>query len=238
MKVAIIGYGKMGKEIEKILLDRGHSVFAKLRSTDSIEAIRGADVAIEFTRPENAVDNITFCLQNQIPVVVGTTGWLDQLPEIEKVANDRKGALLWASNFSLGVNVFFELNSYLAKLMNKVEGYDIDVKEIHHTEKLDAPSGTGITIAEGVIEQTDGLNSWENAKKSQKRGGTVLNIESLRLSDVPGTHEVTYSSEIDQIKIEHIAHNRVGFAKGSVIAAEYLHGKQGVYTMKDVLNIN
>lgn len=237
MKVAIVGYGKMGKEIEKILLERGHSVSAKLRSTDDISMVLGSDVAIEFTRPESAIDNISFCLKNNVPVVVGTTGWLEQLGEMEALVEETKGALLYASNFSLGVNIFFELNEYLAKMMDTVDGYNVDVQEIHHTEKLDAPSGTGISIAEGIINNSSEFTSWENAKKSQKSGGSVLNIESLRLPNVPGTHEVVYDSEIDKISIEHVAHNRIGFAKGSVVAAEFLHGKQGVYTMKDVLNI-
>jgi 4-hydroxy-tetrahydrodipicolinate reductase len=237
MKIALIGYGKMGKEIEKIILQRGHEVHAKLTSKDELKDVIGADVAIEFTRPESTVKNMEFCIEHAIPVVVGTTGWMDQLDDLSEKVDAKKGGLLYASNFSLGVNIFFEINEYLAKLMDQVDGYSRSVLEIHHTEKLDAPSGTGISLAEGIIENTTNLYSWENCDLNKSTSESTLNIESQRLPNVPGTHEVYYQSEIDDIEIKHTAHSRVGFAKGAVIAAEYLLGKQGVFTMKDVLKI-
>lgn len=238
MKIALIGYGKMGKEIEAIALKRGHSVPVKINSSnapDAFSELKNCDVAIEFTKPEAAVQNIKSCFSQNIPVVAGTTGWYAHFDEIKKICTDTNQTLLHATNFSVGVNIFFEINKRLALLMNEQTDYDVTVEEIHHTQKLDAPSGTAITIAEGIIQHIDRKKSWKNgdAKESDQ-----LNIFSQRLDTVPGTHIVTYSSDIDDIQISHVAHNRKGFATGAVLAAEFLKDKKGIYTMKDVLKLN
>lgn len=234
MKVGLIGYGKMGKAIEEILVERGHEVILKISHTPSSEEVKELDVAIEFSRPEYAFENLNILLKAGIPTICGTTGWLEQLSEIEKITLANNTAFLYASNFSLGVNLFFELNQQLAKMMNKYRNeYNIHLEEIHHTQKLDAPSGTAITIAEGIINQT----SYDNWSMEQD-GETIIPIEAKRIEDVPGTHIVKYTSSVDTIEISHTAHNRKGFALGAVIAAEWIADKHGIFTMKDVLELN
>ena len=237
MKIALFGYGKMGKVIEKIALERGHEITARVSSAQHKEEfdLSTTDVVIEFSRPESAVENISYCLNNNLPVIVGTTGWYDNFDELSQLCQQKNGAFIWATNFSLGVNIFFELNKQLARIMNQQSAYEAEVVEIHHTEKLDAPSGTGISICEGIIEETDKYAQWENVKKSQIEKNQTLSIESLRLPKVPGTHEVKWSSEIDTIEIKHTAHNREGFGLGAVVAAEWILNKQGIFTMQDVL---
>jgi len=232
MKIALLGYGRMGKEIEKIALQRGHEIVIKSTGENTYD-INEADVAIDFSVPASAYNNISNCINNNVPVVSGTTGWLDRYNEIVDLCNEKNGAFIYASNFSLGVNVFFELNKQLAKMMSTLEQYNITIEEIHHTQKLDAPSGTAITLAEGIIENTN-KKAWELDGKTSEDN---IPIKALRTPDVPGTHTVTYTSEVDTIDIKHTAHNRQGFALGAVIAAEWLHNKTGVYTMRDVLNL-
>jgi len=233
MNIALLGYGRMGKEIEKIALERGHQIVLRKDNNQDIN-LANADVAIDFSIPDAAFDNITTCFKNNVPVVSGTTGWLHKFDDAKAICKENKGAFIYASNFSVGVNLFFELNKQLAKLMNTTKEYSVDMEEIHHTKKLDAPSGTAITLAEGIIENSD-KESWELDKKSDE---TVIPIVAKRIPDVPGTHSISYSSDVDTIEIKHTAHNRKGFALGAVIAAEWLVGKQGVFTMKDVLNIS
>lgn len=232
MKIALLGYGRMGKEIEKVALHRGHEIVLKISDGTAYE-IRKADVAIDFSIPTAAYDNISNCINNNVPVISGTTGWLDHYDAIEKLCVDKKGAFIYASNFSLGVNIFFELNKQLATLMNTVEGYNTSIEEIHHTRKLDAPSGTAITLAEGIIEDSE-KTSWELEGKVSEN---TIPIRAKRIPDVPGTHTISYDSDIDSIEIKHTAHNRQGFALGAVVAAEWLQHRKGVFTMKDVLNI-
>ncbi|HIP36766.1 MAG TPA: 4-hydroxy-tetrahydrodipicolinate reductase [Crocinitomix sp.] len=238
MKVALFGYGKMGKEIETILLDRGHSISHKTKSDTMLNELdfSDTDVVIEFSTPNSAKTNIAFCLTHQLPVVVGTTGWYNHLNEIKDICLQNNGALLYGTNFSIGVNIFFKVNEYLAQIMNKFEDYQCEVKEIHHTEKLDAPSGTGITIANQIIEHLDRLNHWENVSQNELINEQVLPLVSERLPKVPGTHTVKYENDIDKIEFTHTAHNRKGFALGSVLAAEWLIDKTGIYEMKDVFN--
>lgn len=241
MKIALIGYGKMGKAIEQIAIQRGHEVVVKLNSTSPLSDLKNEsfDVAIEFTRPDSVVDNIVFCAENNIPVVVGTTAWRDQFQHVKEVIDKNNGAMLYASNFSVGVNVFFEINRKLAKLMNPHTTYNVSIEEIHHLQKLDAPSGTAVTIANDIINNVDILESWklgeEEAPEVTKQ---ELGITSFREPDVPGTHIVRYESEIDTIEILHEAHSRKGFALGAVIAAEFLNGKKGIFTMSDVLKFD
>ena len=233
MNIALLGYGRMGKEIEKIALERGHQIVLRKDNNQDIN-LANADVAIDFSIPNAAFDNITTCFKNNVPVISGTTGWLHKFDDAKEICKENKGAFIYASNFSVGVNLFFELNKQLAKLMNTTKEYSVDMEEIHHTKKLDAPSGTAITLAEGIIENSN-KESWELDKKSDE---TVIPIVAKRIPDVPGTHSISYSSDVDTIEIKHTAHNRKGFALGAVIAAEWLVGKQGVFTMKDVLNIS
>ncbi|PKG51451.1 4-hydroxy-tetrahydrodipicolinate reductase [Olleya sp. 1-3] len=232
MKIALLGYGKMGKAIETIALQRGHTIVIKT-SRDSDYNINDADVAIDFSVPSAAFNNISNCLNNQVPVISGTTGWLKQYDDIVSLCEKQKGAFIYASNFSLGVNIFFELNETLAKMMAKLNDYKLDIEEIHHTQKLDAPSGTAITLAEGIIKNNSAYKDWQLDTASDKN----IPIIAKRIPEVPGTHIISYTSPIDTIKIEHEAHNREGFALGAVIAAEWLADKTGVFTMKDVLNI-
>ena len=234
MKIALLGYGKMGKEIEKIALKRGHSIVIKA-DIDSIYDINYADVAIDFSVPTSAVGNITNCFNNNVPVISGTTGWLSQYNDVIEQCKAANGAFIYASNFSLGVNIFFEINKYLAKMMNQLNQYNVSIEEIHHTQKLDAPSGTAITLADGIIQNSD-FNNWTLAEDISKDG--EIPITAKRIENVPGTHTVTYESEVDRIDMIHIAHNRQGFALGAVIAAEWIIGKTGVFTMNDVLNIS
>ena len=233
MKIALLGYGKMGRTIEKIALQKGHEIVLKVdENTESFD-ITLADVAIDFSIPSVAYSNISTCLKNNVPVVSGTTGWLDKFEEATDLCKKNKGGFIYASNFSLGVNIFFELNEYLAKMMGNLSQYDISMEEIHHTQKLDAPSGTAISLAEDIIKHTN-KNSWA---LDVTNNNTEIPIIAKRIPEVPGTHTVEYKSEVDTIEIKHTAHNRGGFALGAVTAAEWLVGKHGVFTMKDVLGL-
>ena len=233
MKIALLGYGKMGKTIEQIALQRGHEIVLKIDETTKKYDITIADIAIDFSIPAVAFNNISNCLNNNIPIVSGTTGWLDKFEDATKLCNEKKGGFIYASNFSLGVNIFFELNEYLAKMMHNLGQYQISMEEIHHTKKLDEPSGTAITLAEGIIKNTH-KNNWAlNVTNNE----TEIPIVAKRIPDVPGTHSIEYKSDVDTINIKHTAHNRDGFALGAVIAAEWLVDKKGVYTMKDVLGL-
>ncbi|TXI61775.1 MAG: 4-hydroxy-tetrahydrodipicolinate reductase [Flavobacterium sp.] len=232
MKIALLGYGKMGKVIERIALERGHEIVLKKDHDNTFEGLLNADVAIDFSVPDSAVGNISECLNNDIPVISGTTGWLADYPKMKQLCEDKNGSFIYASNFSLGVNVFFELNEYLAKMMTNLKQYKVSMEEIHHTQKLDAPSGTAITLAEGVIKHTDYANWTLETPISNE-----IHIEAKRIENVPGTHSIFYDSEVDQIKIKHTAHSREGFALGAVVAAEWLVGKKGVFKMKDVLGL-
>ena len=234
MKIAILGYGKMGKVIEEIALQRGHSIDLKVNQTKlDFDLLSDCDVAIEFSAPESAVKNINKCFEANVPVVVGTTGWYAEFNAVqERCISENKG-LLYATNFSVGVNIFYEINKKLAALMDVNSQYDVKVKETHHLQKLDAPSGTAISIAEGIIDNLDRKDSWKNDLIVFEN---ELAIESIRTEDVPGTHVVKYESDIDFVEIKHEAKNRNGFAFGAVLAAEYIRGKKGVFTMKDVLS--
>lgn len=237
MKIGLFGYGKMGKVIEKIALNKGHEITARVTSSQPKESFdyTDTDVIIEFSRPENALENIHFCLQKNLPVVVGTTGWYDDLSAITEKCQASNGAILHATNFSLGVNIYFEMNRKLAEIMNHYTEYSAEVIEIHHTEKLDAPSGTGITACEGIIGSNTKYSKWENVKKSEISDDSTLSIVSERLPNVPGTHEVKWTSSIDTIELNHIAHSREGFGVGAVMAAEFLKENKGIFTMRDVL---
>ena len=231
MKIALLGYGKMGQAIEKIALERGHEIVLKKDEFNTYEGLTNADVAIDFSIPMVAVENISSCFHANVPVISGTTGWLDHYEEMVSLCKAKNGAFISSSNFSLGVNLFFELNDYLAKMMAKFDSYNVEMEEIHHTQKLDAPSGTAISLAKGVIENS-AYTKWtlEEPKSNE------IHIEAKRIGTVPGTHTVTYNSPIDSIEIKHTAHNREGFALGAVIAAEWIVGKKGIFSMKDVLN--
>lgn len=233
MKIALLGYGKMGKVIEKIASERGHEIVLKKTNDNSFEGLLDADVAIEFSIPQAAVENISMCLNNNIPVICGTTGWLENYHQIVELCEAKNGAFIYGSNFSLGVNLFFELNTYLAKIMQNTGQYKVSIEEVHHTQKLDAPSGTAITLAKDIIDNSD-YSSW--ALDKGKEDEVVINAK--RIENVPGTHTVFYSSEVDTIEIKHTAHNREGFALGAVLAAEWIIGKKGVFSMKDVLGLN
>lgn len=238
MKIALIGYGKMGKEIEKIALDRGHEIVLKIDITNpedlNIENLKKADVAIEFTIPASATANYKLCFEAGIPVVSGTTGWLEKLAEVHQWCKDLNGTFFHTTNFSLGVNIFFALNKKLAELMANHSEYTVEMKEIHHTQKLDAPSGTAITLAEGIIENIPTKNLWVNHSTGD---ASEIGIISEREGQVPGTHIINYDSDADYIEITHCAKNRKGLALGAVLAAEYSSGKKGVLTMNDLLNI-
>jgi|TARA_B110000971_G_scaffold16908_1_gene15619 4-hydroxy-tetrahydrodipicolinate reductase len=233
MKIALLGYGKMGKVIEKIALNRGHEVTLKIDKDSAPYDITTVDVAINFSTPDSAVENIRIALESGIPVISGTTGWLSEMESIKEVCNTHNGAFIYASNFSLGVNIFFELNKHLAKLMKNLTDYTVDLEEIHHTQKQDAPSGTAITLAEGILEHST-YDSWDLAPS---KDSSKLAITAKRIDAVPGTHTVNYDSEVDRISLTHTAHNREGFGLGAVVAAEWILGKTGVFTMNDVLNI-
>jgi 4-hydroxy-tetrahydrodipicolinate reductase len=235
MNIALIGYGKMGKEIEKIAIKRKHKIVLHVEKDNADlvteNDLKKADVAIEFTTPDTVVDNLKRCINAKLPVVVGTTGWYDYFPEVEKICLDKKSALFHATNFSVGVNLFFKVNKYLAELMNKYEEYDVSMEEIHHIHKLDKPSGTAITLANQVIDRLDRKTKWSIKEK----GPDTLFIKDIREGEVPGTHIIRYKSEVDSIEIMHEAHNRKGFALGAVLAAEFLKGKTGIYTMDDLI---
>lgn len=234
MKIALFGYGKMGKVIDKIAKKRGHKIIYRIDENSINYDLKKVDVAIDFSTPKAAFSNINMALENSIPIISGTTGWLNNYNKAVKLCNEKNGAFLYASNFSLGVNIFFEINRQLAKIMSNHPEYLIKMKEIHHIEKIDAPSGTAITLAESIIKETD-YQKWSLNKDFKEN---EISIEAQRLSDKTGTHEVIYKSDIDEIKIKHAAVNREGFGLGAVIAAEWLIGKKGVFSMKDVLNIN
>lgn len=232
MKIALLGYGKMGQVIERIATERGHEIVLKKDEFNTYDGLSNADVAIDFSVPMAAVDNISSCFHAKVPVVSGTTGWLEHYDEMAALCKELNGGFISSSNFSLGVNIFFGLNEYLAKLMAPFDSYKVEMEEIHHTQKLDAPSGTAISLAKGVIENSSYTNwTLENPKPNE------IHIEAKRIGTVPGTHTVAYNSVVDTIEIKHTAHNREGFALGAVIAAEWLAGKQGIFTMKDVLNL-
>lgn len=235
MNIALLGYGKMGKEIEAIALQRGHAIVLKVgksnAATFTLEDLKKADVAIEFSTPHTVTANIKTCFDAGVPVVVGTTGWYDSFMEIETECLQKNGALFHATNFSLGVNLFFKLNTYLAELMNKYDSYDVEMEEVHHIHKLDKPSGTAISLANQVIEKNDRKTKWSISDKSPE----TLFIKDVREGEVPGTHIIRYTSAIDDIEIMHKAHNRKGFALGAVMAAEYINGKKGIFTMKDLI---
>ncbi|KRD07374.1 4-hydroxy-tetrahydrodipicolinate reductase [Flavobacterium sp. Root901] len=233
MKIALLGYGKMGKVIERIALERGHEIVLKKDEFNTYDGLSTADVAIDFSVPTAAVNNISASFNANVPVVSGTTGWLEHYDEMIALCKEKNGGFISSSNFSLGVNIFFGLNEYLAKIMNQFDSYKVSMEEIHHIHKLDAPSGTAISLAQGVIQNSNYSNWTLDEAKSNE-----IRIEAKRIGEVPGTHTVNYDSPIDSIEIKHTAHNREGFALGAVIAAEWLAGKQGVFTMKDVLNLN
>jgi 4-hydroxy-tetrahydrodipicolinate reductase len=238
MNIALIGYGKMGKAIEEVALKAGHQIVSRIEKTDNFsEKLKGADVAIEFTNPEAAKSNIRHCFNSKVPVVVGTTGWYHDFEEISEMAKSMGVAMFYATNFSLGVNIFFELNKQLAKLMNQHQMYHPEIEEIHHLQKKDAPSGTAITLAEGLIANLDRKNSWVNRDLQTNAliNPLALDIYAKRIGEVPGTHTITYKSDIDEISITHQAFNRMGFASGAVKAAEWIIGKKGVFTMAEML---
>lgn len=239
MKIALIGYGKMGHEIEKIALSRGNEIVSIIdinnqEDFDSPEFL-SADVAIEFTRPETAFSNYKKCFERNVAVVAGTTGWLEHMPEIMKECQDNHQTFFYASNYSIGVTVFFALNKYLAKIMNKFPQYNVSIEETHHIHKLDSPSGTGITLAEGILENIDRKKQWKEGESGKPDD---LLIHSRREGEVPGIHEIIYESEVDSIHIKHDAKNRKGLAEGAVMAAEFTKGKKGFLTMKDMLDLD
>ena len=239
MNIIIFGYGKMGRAIEKIAIDRGHTIVGKVTIENRSEfdaglQLKNADVAIEFSEPEAAVDNIKLCLDHQLPVLSGTTGWLHHKPEIEAYTLKNNGTFFYASNFSIGVNLFFKLNKYLAGLMKKVDNYQVDMEEIHHTEKKDAPSGTAITLAEGILASDSTKKKWVNMPS---KANDELSIISKRVPDVPGTHTIRYASAVDELEIKHTALSREGFALGAVHVAEWIVDKKGILSMDDFLQI-
>jgi len=232
MNIALFGYGKMGKMIESLALQKNHTIVAKIDiDTKNIDFSK-IDVAIDFSQPSAAFDNIKMCLENQTPIISGTTGWLAKYDDAVALCNQNNGAFIYASNFSLGVNLFFELNDYLAKMMTNLRDYSVSLEEIHHTQKLDAPSGTAITLAEDIIKNTT-YTGW----KLDATEVRILPITAIREGNVPGTHSIIYQSTVDSIEIKHTAHSREGFALGALTAAEWIVGKHGVFKMKDVLNI-
>ncbi|MCY0969917.1 4-hydroxy-tetrahydrodipicolinate reductase [Chryseobacterium wangxinyae] len=233
MKIALVGYGKMGKIIDEIATKRGHEIVARLKETPTAENLNNPDVVIEFSLPEVAFDNIKTCLENKIPVICGTTGWLERKNEIENIAVQNGTAFLYGSNFSLGVNLFFALNEKLADLMKNVNEYSCQLEEIHHIHKLDAPSGTAISLAEGIISHNPKFDAWKLEETQDKQ----LGIFAIREDEIPGTHSVFYRSEVDEIEIKHTAYNRNGFALGAVVAAEWIKDKKGNFTMKNVLGL-
>ncbi len=246
MKIALIGYGKMGKAIHQIAQEKNERLGKKVydvsliidvdnRKSITKEELQQVDVAIEFTSPHTAVDNIKWCFDADVPVVVGSTGWTEKLDKIKQFAIDNNKAFLFAPNFSIGVNVFFEVNRYLAQIMNDLDEYDVSMEEIHHTEKKDAPSGTALHAALDVIHRLKRKSNWENVDTNDN---STLTIISKRIDNVPGTHVVTYESSIDKIDLIHTAHNRKGFAGGALLAAEWLQNKKGAFSMEDVLGFN
>ncbi|RZM30480.1 MAG: 4-hydroxy-tetrahydrodipicolinate reductase [Pedobacter sp.] len=246
MKLALLGYGKMGQIIERFALERGHEVVLKINVDNKEDLttanLSKADVAIDFSSPDAALANIYACFEANVPVVVGTTGWYGQLQEVKNDCLSGNNTLLYGSNFSIGVNLFFHINEVMAKIMNNYPQYDVQVEEIHHTQKLDSPSGTAMTIAEGIIDHMDSKSEWVNEVEGAELDKVPTNsqvlINSLRIGEVPGTHTVVYSSEVDDIELKHTAHSRAGFALGAVVAAEWLENKQGFYSIADIFNFN
>ncbi|WP_347156868.1 4-hydroxy-tetrahydrodipicolinate reductase [Pontibacter chitinilyticus] len=238
MRILLIGYGKMGKTIEQMALAKGHQIAGIVDHTNAEElqqyTAAQVDVAIEFTHPEAAFGNIAYCLQQQIPVVVGSTGWLNRFQEAVILCEQHQGAFFYASNFSVGVNLFFHFNEYIASKMQAYPAYEVGIKEVHHLQKVDKPSGTGITAAEGILSIYKNLKGWVSDNPEEKN---KLNITSEREPEVVGTHIVTYRSEVDTIELSHMAHSRAGFAAGALMAAEWLPSRRGVYGMKDMLNL-
>lgn len=238
MKIALIGYGKMGKAIEEIAIAKGHEIVLKIDASNTSdftkENVQKANVAIEFTGPHAAFENITKCIEWGVPVVSGSTGWLDNFEKAKKICEEKKGCLLYASNFSIGVNLFFEINKQVATLMEPYNNYDVSMTETHHTEKKDAPSGTAISLAEQILAKIGRKKKWVNEASSE---ASDLMIHSKRRDPTPGTHTVTYESPIDSIEITHTAHTRKGFASGALLAAEFANQKMGIFTMKDVLGL-
>lgn len=238
MKIAMIGYGKMGKTIEKLANEMGHELVLKIGSHNSsdltIENLQKADVAIEFSVPTTAFGNLKKCIEAGVPVVCGTTAWLDQYEELVTYCKDKKGAFLYASNFSIGVNIFFKLNQYLAQMMEQFGEYEVAVEEIHHTQKLDAPSGTAVTLTKDILVANTHYQDFELAE-GQEIATNNIPVTAKRIDKVPGTHTINYDSAIDTIQISHVAHNRVGFAKGAIKAAEWIRDKKGVFDMQDML---
>lgn len=232
MKIALLGYGRMGKAIEKVALERGHEIVIR-KDLEPLEVDLGiADAAIDFSHPTAAFDNIKACIDSGVAVVSGTTGWLERFEEIKTYCEEHKGSFIYASNFSIGVNVFFNLNAYLAKMMKNIKGYEVAMEETHHIHKLDAPSGTAISLANDVLEQSEKKN-WTLDENDTEN----LFIKVKREGEVPGTHAVSYTSSIDTIEIKHEAFNRTGFALGAVVAAEWLQNRKGIFNMKDVLGL-
>lgn len=236
MRIALIGYGKMGKTIERIAIERGHtiSVIIDVHNKDDIKKLNGtiADVAIEFSQPESAFLNISHCIENNLPIVSGTTGWLKKKPVLDEICRQNNGSFFYASNYSIGVNIFFHLNKILAGLMKKFPEYGVEMEEIHHIEKKDAPSGTAITLAEGLMSQNSAFTKWVNEPTDDEN---IIEIVSKRIENVAGTHTVSYNSPIDAIEIKHTAHSREGFAQGAVMAAEWTAKNRGVFGMNDLL---
>ena len=235
MKVAIIGYGKMGHEIEQVLLDRGHSVALIIDQENvadlNAEKLADIDVAIEFTTPTTAYSNVRTCIECGTPVVSGTTGWHDKLEELQALCREKDSTMIWSSNYSLGVNITFRLNRYLAELMNRFEGYNVAIEEIHHTQKKDAPSGTAISLANDILERVERKQRWVNEPTEE---ADAIAITSLREGTVPGTHTVTYLSEDDKIEIKHTLFSRRALALGAVVAAEFVATRKGVFTIDDL----
>lgn len=238
MKIGIMGYGKMGKEVEHIALQKGHEIAWKLDKDNvnlmNADELKTADVVIEFTSPESVLNNIQRCMDLELPVVVGSTGWYHDIETVKSYCSKKNGTLLYASNFSIGVNIFFAINSKLSKMMNQFSDYQPEIKEVHHTQKLDAPSGTAITLARIIENNIDRIHSWEKGISAESR---VLSVVSERIDDVPGTHHVKYTSDVDEIELIHTAYNRKGFALGAVIAAEWLKGKKGFYEISEMYNL-
>ena len=239
LKIALLGYGKMGKEIENIAIEKAHTIIARIDNAEDWKEqekqLHEPDIAIEFSTPDTVLDNISCCFAIALPIIVGTTGWYHKLESIKEECKNKNASMLWASNFSIGMNIFFKINTMLAQLTNKFPEYKAHIHEIHHTQKLDAPSGTAIAIANGIIENTKDLDSWELTNDVKHSSKSVLPISYDRVGQVPGTHIVTYQSEIDDLSIKHEAKSRKGFATGAVLAAEWMMGRKGFYSMDDVL---
>ena len=246
MKIALLGYGKMGKAIEQIAIDRGHQILLRVDAESyenlTIYNLKKVDLAIDFSTPASVLNNIKLCFEAEIPLVVGTTGWYDHLNEIKNTCETGKKSFLYASNFSIGVNIFFHINKMLAAVMNRYSQYEVQIEEIHHTQKLDSPSGTAITMASDIVRCLDRKSEWINELIGNEKALTAkpeqLLIESHRIEDVPGTHTVIYSSEVDEIEIKHTAHSRTGFALGAVLASEWLYGRKGFYNITSMFDFS